>query len=174
NSINLGRLLPQAVYYARASLALFRRHGTSVSFVVPSGNLGNACACLWARRCGLPIGAVVLAHNANRAVPDFLAGGSYRPRASIPTVASAMDVGDPSNLERVRALFPTLAELRGALTAVSIDDDAIRARFERHGKIFCPHTAAAAEAFARLPESARARGPWVLVATAHPAKFPEV
>ena len=178
NSINLGRLLPQAVYYAHASLVLFARHRAPASFVVPSGNLGNACACLWARRSAGRGGAVVLAHNANRAVPDFLAGGSYRPRASVPTVASAMDVGDPSNLERVRALFPTLAELRGALTAVTIDDEAIRARiradFGRHGKIFCPHTAAAAEAFARLPESVRARGPWALVATAHPAKFPEV
>lgn len=177
NSINLGRLLPQAAYYAWASLALARTAGAPVNFVVPSGNLGNACACLWARRCGLPIGAVVLAHNANRTVPDYLASGRLEPRASVATLASAMDVGDPSNLERVRALYPTVPELRTALTAVAIEDDAIRARiradFARHGRIHCPHTAVAAEAHARLSAAERARGPWVLVATAHPAKFPE-
>ncbi len=181
NSINLGRLLPQAAYYAWASLALARADApvnvAPVNFVVPSGNLGNACACLWARRCGLPIGAVVLAHNANRTVPDFLASGRLEPRASVATLASAMDVGDPSNLERVRALYPSLSALRAALTAVSVEDAAIRARiradFERLGRIHCPHTAVAAEAHARLPAAERERGPWVLVASAHPAKFPE-
>ncbi|HKD55058.1 MAG TPA: pyridoxal-phosphate dependent enzyme, partial [Steroidobacteraceae bacterium] len=72
NSINLGRLLPQSVYYAATSLAVWREHGERASFVVPSGNLGNALACLWARQVGLPIGEVVLAHNANRTVPDYL------------------------------------------------------------------------------------------------------
>src|SRR5262249_29733900 len=72
NSINLGRLLPQAVYYAAASLAIWHRYREPTSFVVPSGNLGNAVACLWARRLGLPIADVVLAHNANRTVPDYL------------------------------------------------------------------------------------------------------
>jgi threonine synthase len=177
NSINLGRLLPQLVYYAWASLALWKEHGAPASFVIPSGNLGNACACLWARRCGLPIGEVVLAHNANRVVPELLASGRWEPGASVPTLASAMDVGEPSNLERVCDLFPTLAALRAAVSAVSIDDDAIRARiradFAQHGRIHCPHTAVASEAFARLAPERRARGPWVLVATAHPAKFPE-
>ncbi len=177
NSINLGRLLPQAAYYAWTSLALARAHGAPVSFVIPSGNLGNACACLWARRVGLPIGAVVLAHNANRAVPELLASGRYEARASVATPASAMDVGDPSNLERVRDLYPTLAELRAALRAVSVGDEALSARIglehARHGRVLCPHTAVAAEAHAQLSEAERARGPWVLVATAHPAKFPE-
>src|SRR6201999_3622424 len=71
NSINLGRLLPQAVYYAATSLAIWRKYGELASFVIPSGNLGNAAACIWARKVGLPIGEVVLAHNANRTVPDF-------------------------------------------------------------------------------------------------------
>ena len=177
NSINLGRLLPQLVYYAWASLALWKAHGAPVSFVIPAGNLGNACACLWARRCGLPIGEIVLAHNANRAVPEFLASGAWQPRPSVATLASAMDVGEPSNLERVRALYPSLEALRGALSAVSIDDDAIRARiradFAEHGRIHCPHTAVASAAFARLTPERRAREPWVLVASAHPAKFPE-
>ena len=114
NSINLGRLLPQAVYYAATSLAVWRRHGEPASFIVPSGNLGNAVACLWARRMGLPIGDVVLAHNANRGVPDYLASGDWQPRPSLATLASAMDVGNPSNLERLRALFPQFTELQAA------------------------------------------------------------
>src|SRR6267154_724806 len=128
NSINLGRLLPQMVYYAAASLATWRAHRERASFIVPSGNLGNALACLWARRIGLPIGEVVLAHNANRTVPDFLASGEWRPRPSIATLASAMDVGDPSNMERLRALFPEVGDLRAAVSAFTIEDEDIRSR----------------------------------------------
>lgn len=178
NSINLGRLLPQAVYYAATSLAVWREHGAPASFVVPSGNLGNSVACLWARQLGLPIGEVVLAHNANRGVPDFLAGGEWRARASIATLASAMDVGNPSNMERLRALYPQVTQLRGAVSAVSVSDEEIRERirvgFRTHGQIWCPHTATAAEAWERLPPERRARGHWVLAATAHPAKFREI
>jgi threonine synthase len=178
NSINLGRLLPQMVYYAAASLALWREYGERASFVVPSGNLGNAVACIWARKLGLPIAAIVLAHNANRTVPDYLRSGQWRPRASIATLASAMDVGNPSNMERLRNLFPNMPELLAALSADSVDDEAIRRRiraaFDDWGKILCPHTAVGAEAYARLPEARRRQGPWVLVATAHPAKFREI
>jgi threonine synthase len=177
NSINLGRLLPQSVYYATSSLAVWREHGQRASFVVPSGNLGNALACLWARAVGLPVGEVVLAHNANRTVPDFLASGQWQPRASVATLASAMDVGNPSNMERLRALFPGLDDLRGAVSAISVTDDEIRERiragYREYGQIWCPHTAAAAEAWARLPPQRRQTGRWVLVATAHPAKFRE-
>jgi threonine synthase len=178
NSINLGRLLPQAVYYAATSLAMFRKYGEPASFVVPSGNLGNVVACLWARRVGLPIGEVVLAHNANRAVPDYLATGVWEPRASIPTLASAMDVGNPSNMERLRALFPDVVALRAAVSACSVTDDEIRARirsgYERFGQMWCPHTATAAAAWERLPQGRRESRRWVLVATAHAAKFAEI
>ena len=178
NSINLGRLLPQMVYYAAASLATWRAHRERASFIVPSGNLGNALACLWARRIGLPIGEVVLAHNANRTVPDFLASGEWRPRPSVATLASAMDVGDPSNMERLRALHAGIEELRAAVSAVSVSDDEIRARivagYRLFGQIWCPHTATAAEAWARLPPEARRERRWVLAATAHPAKFREI
>ena len=177
NSINLGRLLPQAVYYFAASLAIKARTGAAPAFIVPSGNLGNATACVWARRLGAPIGQVVLAHNANRTVPDFLEHGVLRTRPSVTTLASAMDVGNPSNLERLRAMYPDIADLRTHLSAVSIDDGAIRARIradhEHYGAIWCPHTATAAEAYARMDPAYRQGGPWVLVATAHPAKFRE-
>ncbi len=178
NSINLGRLLPQAAYYVAASRQSAARHGAPASFVIPSGNLGNATACVWARRLGAPIGDILLAHNANRTVPDYLASGRYQPRPSIATLASAMDVGAPSNLERLSALYPDAARLGAALSAVSVDDAAIQARIridhERLGRIWCPHTATAAEAYARLSEAQRTARQWVLVSTAHPAKFREI
>ena len=178
NSINLGRLLPQMVYYWATSLAIWRQYGEPASFVIPSGNLGNATACVWARRLGAPIDSIVLAHNANRTVPDYLQHGVLRTRPSVATPSSAMDVGDPSNLERLVALFPDLTRLRAALRAVSIDDDATRERiridYRRYGRAWCPHTAVAAEAYERLAPNERARGRWVLVATAHPAKFREI
>jgi len=120
----------------------------------------------------------VLAHNANRTVPEFLASGTWQPRASLATLASAMDVGDPSNMERLRALFPQLPQLRAAISACSVSDEqiraAIRAGFERFGQIWCPHTATAGHAYLQLPPARRAAGRWVLVATAHPGKFREI
>ncbi len=178
NSINLGRLLPQAVYYAATSVAMQARTGAPASFIIPSGNLGNATACVWARRLGAPIAEIVLAHNANRTVPDYLSEGVLRIRASVATLASAMDVGNPSNLERLTALYPDAAALRLAVSAVSIDDGAIRARIradhERYGALWCPHTATAAEVYAQLPAERRRSQHWILVATAHPAKFREI
>ncbi|RZA16551.1 MAG: threonine synthase, partial [Lysobacteraceae bacterium] len=177
NSISLGRLLPQAAYYARASLRHWRASGRPLGFVIPTGNLGNALACLLARRIGLPIAGIVLASNANTVLPEFFAGRGYRPRASIATLANAMDVGAPSNFERLQWLYPDPAELRGVLRAEAVDDDAIRQAILRtrdlRGQVVCPHTACATEALDRL----RARGEggdWAVVATAHPAKFPEV
>ena len=182
NSINLGRLLPQAVYYAATSLAIWRQYGEPASYVIPSGNLGNVAACIWARKIGLPIGEIVLAHNANRTVPDYLETGDWQPRPSIATLASAMDVGNPSNMERLRALFPDVRDMRTAVSAFTVNDDAIRARiragFEQYGQVWCPHTATAAEAFERLCSarhgSPKQQGRWVVVATAHPAKFREI
>jgi threonine synthase len=178
NSINLGRLLPQMVYYAAASLALERAHGVRAGFIIPSGNLGNAVACIWARKLGLPIGDIVLAHNANRTVPDYLASGEWHPRPSIATLASAMDVGNPSNMERLRSLFPDMPGLLAAVSADSVDDEAIRGRiraaFADWGRSLCPHTAVAAEVYARLSAERRRAAPWVIVATAHAAKFKEI
>lgn len=178
NSINLGRLLPQAVYYATTSLAILRRSGQSASFIIPSGNLGNAVACVWARRMGLPIADIVLAHNSNHGVVDLLRTGAWQPQVSVRTLASAMDVGNPSNLERLRTLFPQIDALRDAVSAFTIDDAAIEKRiredYRRYGRVWCPHTATAAEAYQRLPSEQRRRGPWVIVATAHPAKFREI
>jgi threonine synthase len=178
NSINIGRLLPQAVYYAAASLELWRAHGAAPSFIIPSGNLGNVLACLWARTVGLPIGAIELAHNANRTVPEFLADGEWRPRPSVATLASAMDVGNPSNMERLRRLHPDWRELARTVRAHSITDVQIRARIgadhAEWGECWCPHTATAAQVYRDLPRAERSARHWVIVATAHPAKFEEI
>jgi threonine synthase len=177
NSINVGRLLPQMVYYAKASLELAARDGHAPNFIIPTGNLGNALACIWAREAGLPIGEIVLASNANVSVPDFLRSGEWRPRPSVATLASAMDVGNPSNMERLRWLFPAVEQLRGKVSAVSVSDDEIRAAIRRDhrelGQTWCPHTATAAHAYRGLAPTRRAER-WVLVATAHPAKFNDI
>lgn len=177
NSINIGRLLPQIVSFAAASLQIEAAGGRKAGFIVPSGNLGHALACIWAREMGLPIGGIVLAHNANRTVPDYVESGQWRPRPSIATIANAMDVGDPSNMERILHLYHDHKTLTARLSATSIDDNAIRNRIRAEaqaGWIPCPHTAVAAEAWHRMTEPERRRLHWIVVATAHPAKFPEV
>ncbi|KFN44575.1 threonine synthase [Arenimonas oryziterrae] len=177
NSISLGRLLPQMSYYAAAALQHWRREHTPLHFVVPTGNLGNAFAGILARACGLPIGRIALASNDNRVLPDFFAGGDYTPRASRATLANAMDVGAPSNFERLRWLYPDPIALRAAFEALAVPDEAIRAAiFESRRRLdetVCPHTATALDLLVRL----RARGEtgaWAVVATAHPAKFESI
>lgn len=176
NSISLGRLLPQMAYYAHASLNHFRSRKTLLNFVVPTGNLGNAVACIVARSIGLPIGRIVFATNANPTLHDFFAGRDYTPRSSIATVANAMDVGAPSNFERLRWLYPD-SELRHQFLVDAVGDDAIRAtirnRFLQFGEVFCPHTATAVRTLENLRQEG-ARGDWAAVATAHAAKFEQV
>jgi threonine synthase len=173
NSINPGRLLPQVIYHAAAALRYRRRQGVAPGIIVPTGNLGNAVACLWARRMGLPIREVVLAVNENRSIPEFLETGEWRPRPTVPTLASAMDVGAPSNVERLRHLFPDRGELRENLRAYPVTNEEIREAIrrgpERWGEVWDPHTATAAVVRERLETP-----DWILVATAHPAKFEQV
>lgn len=176
NSISLGRWLPQMVYYAQASLAHHRRTGEPLNFIIPTGNLGNAAAAALARRMGLPIGRIVLSTNANTVLPEFFGGSDYAPQPSRQTLANAMDVGAPSNFERLRWMVPDIAALRAAFTAVATSDDHIReAIVTLHactGQVVCPHTATALHA---LEVIARDRAEaWAIVATAHPAKFESI
>lgn len=172
NSINIGRLLPQMVYYAASSLWHHRETGELANYIIPSGNAGNVCACVWARECGLPIGEVKLATNANPTITEYFETGVYRPRATIATLANAMDVGDPSNMERLRALWPDIVEMRDHLSVSSVRDEHISAQIrggcQRWGEVWCPHTACAVEVREGLS------GDWIIVATAHPAKFDDV
>lgn len=177
NSISLGRLLPQLAYYAHASRNFFASHGQALNVIVPTGNLGNAAAAVLARRMGFPVGDIVLATNANDVLPRFFDGGDYAPAATIATLANAMDVGAPSNFERLRAWHEDDAALRASLRAVRVDDATIRAEVAaapaRHGVVACPHTACGLHVLAQLRAAGDAR-PWAVVATAHPAKFDSI
>jgi threonine synthase len=178
NSINIGRLLPQSIYYAHASISHYRSTGRRPGFIVPTGNLGNAMACVLAREMGLPIGDIVLATNQNRIIVDFLDGARWEPRKSIATLASAMDVGNPSNMERMRALLGDAKVLAQQLSAVSVSDseieDQIRQNDEEFGIATCPHTATATSAWRRMGQNMRQKTDWIAVATAHPAKFEKI
>ena len=176
NSINIGRLLPQSAYYAYTSLRHHRKTGRSLSFVIPTGNLGNGLAAVLARACGMPIGDIRFATNANRTLPDYFASGEYEPRDSIATLASAMDVGAPSNLERLRTVFGERDALtHHGLDVLSVDDGSIAERIRsdalRLPFVWCPHSATAMAAWLDLDDARRNAADWCLVATAHPAKF---
>jgi len=175
NSINIGRLLPQSTYYADASLRHFRRSGNKPGFIIPTGNLGNAFACIMAREMGLPIGPIILVTNANKAIADYFDSLKWLPRASLQTLASAMDVGDPSNMERLRSLIGEADILRDQLGIASVSDDeikvAMRQDFDDFGFATCPHTATATHVWRELETNIAEQNDWILVATAHPAKF---
>jgi len=175
NSINIGRLLPQSTYYAHASVVHYAKTGRSPGFIVPTGNLGNALACVMAREMGLPIGPIILATNANRTISDYFETLKWLPRPSVQTLASAMDVGDPSNMERLRSLVGDAEVLRERLGVLAVSDDLIRAAirrdFDEFGFATCPHTATATHTWRQLDDDLRAEHDWILVATAHPAKF---
>jgi len=182
NSISLGRLLPQMGYYAWAALQHQREYQRLLSFVIPTGNLGNALACVLApcvlaRKMGLPIGKIVLATNANDVLPRFFAGAGYTPQISQPTLANAMDVGAPSNFERLRWLYGDDALLRRELSAYAVSDAAIRdvfkARVAHPNSPPCPHTATALQVLSQLRKQGDTRD-YAVVATAHAAKFSEV
>lgn len=177
NSISLGRLLPQMSYYAHAALGHFRVRGEPLHLVVPTGNLGNAFAAILARELGLPIGEVALATNANRVLSDWFASGRYEGRPSLATLANAMDVGDPSNAERLAWLFEGRPGSRAGISADTVDDEVIRARIRdgeaRYGEVFCPHTACGVEVLERRRRAGDTRH-HAVVATAHPAKFETV
>jgi threonine synthase len=175
NSINIGRLLPQCTYYADASLRHYRLSGSKPGFIIPTGNLGNAFACVMAREMGLPIGPIILATNANRTIEEYFETLQWLPRASLKTLASAMDVGDPSNMERLRNLLGDAEVLRERLGVLSVSDaqieTAIRADFETFGFATCPHTATGTYTWRQLDEEISRGNDWIVVGTAHPAKF---
>ncbi len=178
NSINLGRLLPQTFYYFLTARLGTAADGRGPVVAVPSGNFGNLTAGLIARRIGLPVRRFVAATNVNDTVPEYLRTGCYAPRPSVRTVANAMDVGAPSNVERMQMLYGGDVEaLRRDVAGFAYDDARIVAEigrvYRRHGYLLDPHSATAwlalSEYLAADPEASG-----VFVATAHPAKFREI
>ncbi|MBA3661879.1 MAG: threonine synthase [Gammaproteobacteria bacterium] len=173
NSINIGRLLPQIIYYAYSSMQFYHQYSTFPGYIIPTGNLGNAVAGYYAKKMGFPIREIVLATNANLTLSDYLAYGHYKPRESLATLANAMDVGNPSNFERLNFLFKNFDTLRNEVNVISADDNditnTIKTIYNKHSKIICPHTATAFYARKQLSYL-----PWIIVATADPGKFDSV
>jgi len=173
NSISLGRLLPQMVYYAESSISYARKHGLSAGFVIPSGNLGNSTACYWARLMGCPIREIVLATNRNDTLTRFVEQGLWNPGPTVSTLASAMDVGNPSNMERLFSLYGGEESARQNVRALLVSDEqienTIREGLGRWGQIWDPHTATGVFVREQLDTPH-----WVIVSTAHPAKFESI
>ncbi|HEX3528561.1 MAG TPA: threonine synthase [Thermoanaerobaculia bacterium] len=170
NSINIARLLAQTLYYFEA----VAQHGGRPVIAVPSGNFGNLCAGLIAHRLGLPVRAFVAATNANTVVPEYLETGLYRPRPSVATLSNAMDVGAPSNWERIESLFQgDWQALRGALRWGSLDEEGTRKTIrdlDAGGYLCDPHGAVA---YAVLSKNLQPGETGLFLATANPAKFKE-
>ena len=174
NSINVARFLPQSFYYFWG-YAQMKRAGLADSLVVctPSGNFGNICAGLFAKRMGLPVKRFIASNNANSVFYDYLRTGVYTPRPSIQTIANAMDVGDPSNFARVIDLYghdweAVKADISGATYSDAQIAETIRDVYARTGYLCDPHGACGYRA---LAEGLRPGEAGLFCETAHPAKF---
>lgn len=157
NSINISRLLPQSFYYTYAATVVKNRiphdskiDNPSIIFIVPSGNFGNLTSGLIAREMGAPIAGFVAATNANRTIPDWISTGEYNARPSVTTLSNAMDVGAPSNYERIASMY-TLDEVRSMFASYWTDDEntleAINSCHDKTGYIIDPHGAVAWKAW---------------------------
>jgi len=187
NSVNVGRLLPQMVYYFHA-VAQLRANGAeatqpfsaadgSVVFSTPSGNFGNLTAGLIAKRSGLAVACFVAATNANDIVPTYLQSGRFEPRASVQTISNAMDVGHPSNFERMSWMYGgDVDAMRRDITGSCHRDEDVKATireiYDTRGYLLDPHSAIAYRGLkAQIGQRGRVG---VFLATAHPAKFAEI
>jgi len=192
NSINIGRLLPQSVYYFYAWSRLAPKGTEKAVFSVPSGNYGNLMGGILAREMGLPVKRFIIATNSNSEVPDFLKSGVYKIISpSINCISNAMNVGHPSNLARIISLYggemneqgtilkgPDLEGMRHDFTGISVTDEETRETisgcYTSHGIILEPHGAVAWKGteFYREEEGyARQDDIFISLETAHPAKF---
>ena len=151
NSINIARLLPQSFYYMYAACVVRNRaamdnkiHDPKIIMVVPSGNFGNLTSGLIAKEMGAPIAGFTAATNSNKTIPDWIATGDYNARPSVETFANAMDVGAPSNYERIKAMY-TLDEVRRDFASYWLNNDgivdAIKSCNSKTGYIIDPHGA---------------------------------
>ena len=174
NSINVARFLPQSFYYFHAYAQLAAK-GLSDNVVVsvPSGNLGNLTAGLFAKRMGLPVKRFIAANNRNDVFFEYLQTGKYSPRASVQTIANAMDVGDPSNFARILDLYENSHEaIIKDISGIRYTDEeirkAIKSVYEKTGYLLDPHGACG---YLALKDWKHPGEVGVFLATAHPAKF---
>lgn len=176
NSINLARLVPQAFYYVYG-YAQAKKMGKPLVYCVPSGNFGNLTAGLLAKRIGTPIRHFVAANNANNVFTQYHRTEYFEPRASVSTLSNAMDVGNPSNLQRIQHLYQNnMTALRNDISAYDFDDQqtiqAMKSVYEQYGYVMCPHTAVAYLGIKNYREQHPNEAfTGVFLSTAHPAKF---
>lgn len=176
NSINVARFLPQSFYYFHAFSQLKKLKDTdNVVFSVPSGNLGNLTAGLFAKRMGLPVHRFIAANNRNDVFYKYLKTGKYSPEPTVETIANAMDVGNPSNFSRIIDLYNNNhSSICSDISAYTFSDDeiknAILSVYKNSGYLMDPHGACAYMALAQGLESNETG---IFLATAHPAKFKE-
>ena len=177
NSINVARFLPQSFYYFYA-YAQMKKKGLADNLVVcvPSGNFGNICSALFGKRMGLPVRRFIAANNSNDIFYKYLQTGNYEPKASIQTIANAMDVGDPSNFARIYDLYgkshdAIAADISGATYSDDRIADAMRECYAANGYVCDPHGACGYQA---LKEGLRPGETGIILETAHPAKFKSV
>lgn len=180
NSINIARLIPQSFYYFNA-FAQVRRSGNThpIVFSVPSGNFGNLTAGLFAQKMGLPISHFVAATNVNDVVPEYLHTGIFKVRPSIHTLSNAMDIGNPSNFERMQFLFDKDVEKMGKqISGYSFTDkqtlEIIRKVELGSNYLMCPHTAIAYQGLKNYSIENETKVAGVFLSSAHPCKFPNV
>jgi len=176
NSINVARFLPQAFYYFNA-YARIRQRGIQDDVVisVPSGNFGNLTAGLFAKRMGLPVKRFIAANNENDIVYKYLQTGRYEPRASVATIANAMDVGDPSNFARILDLYghsheAITADIKGFRYSNDEIRETIKDVYYKYAYTLDPHGATGYKA---LEEDLKQGETGIFLETAHPAKFTE-
>ncbi|HQP22531.1 MAG TPA: threonine synthase [Bacteroidales bacterium] len=174
NSINVARFLPQAFYYFNA-YAQWKRYNdpSKLVFCVPSGNFGNITAGFFAWRMGLPVERFIASNNRNDVFYEYLQSGHYRPRASVATLANAMDVGDPSNFARILDLYghsheAITAEIAGARYDDQEIRDTVYRTFKEKNYLLDPHGACGYRA---LEEGLKPGESGIFLETAHPAKF---
>ena len=179
NSINISRLIPQSIYYIAAYREWLVQGGEGKpSYVVPSGNLGNLTAGVFAAKMGLPVEHFVTGSNANDTVAIYGATGKYKPKASVPTLSNAMDVGAPSNFERLSHMFgDSWDSFRQNISSYSFSDERTRLEMQRvyqaYNYILDPHTAVGTLAAQKYREDKQSAEDLIVLATAHPGKFGE-
>ncbi|THB67989.1 MAG: threonine synthase [Spirochaetaceae bacterium] len=178
NSINIGRLVPQSFYYVYAWAQLRAAGVSECSFVVPSGNFGNLTAGVLAWKWGLPVKGFVAATNVNDVVPEYLKTAQYNPRESVATYSNAMDVGTPSNFDRLQAIFGgSCEEMKNMIAGEVVTDEqtlqTMQRYYQEHKVFLDPHTAVGVLAAERRRASGD-KSEMIVLGTAHPGKFLEV
>jgi len=176
NSINIARLIPQSFYYF-SSFAALQPLQKPIVYSVPSGNYGNLTGGVFAQKMGLPIDQFIASSNVNDVVPKYLKTGVYQPTNSIQTISNAMDVGAPSNFERLQSLYPDFEIFQKMIIGHSFSDaqtkDVLRNVYETHNYLMDPHGAVAYLGLIEYLKSHQNKI-GIFLETAHPAKFKDV